>query len=36
MTMKINALKSYLLEKTGVTEDFPFETETLVFKENYY
>jgi len=30
--LKFNVLKSYLLKKTGATEEFPFDTETLVFK----
>lgn len=30
--MNAEALRQYCLEKTGVTEEFPFDAETLVFK----
>lgn len=30
--MNLETLKSYCLRKKGVVEDFPFDTETLVFK----
>lgn len=30
--MDFNVLRSYCLKKKGVMEDFPFDTETLVFK----
>lgn len=30
--MNIEALRTYCLSKKGVTEDFPFDADTLVFK----
>ncbi len=30
--MNFDELKSYCLKKKGVVEDFPFDTETLVFR----
>lgn len=30
--MDIETLRSYCLQKKGVTEDFPFDEQTLVFK----
>ncbi len=30
--MDIESLREYCLQKRGVTESFPFDTETLVFK----
>ena len=30
--MNIESLREYCLSKTGVTEDFPFDEEVLVFK----
>lgn len=30
--MKLEAIREYCLRKKGVTEDFPFDEETLVFR----
>ena len=30
--MDLDFLRNYCLSKNGVTEDFPFDTQTLVFK----
>ncbi len=32
MTMNIEQIREYCLKKKGVTEEFPFDEETLVFK----